>query len=416
MKQAQTAPRAGGTMGQDVENLGFTPFGRGGLMRSVELFSGCGGLALGLARAGFRHLQMVEWNHDACATLAANKARGIEHAREWNVNAGDARRMRWADFEGVELVAGGPPCQPFSVGGKHRGNLDSRDMWPEAIRAVREMRPESFLFENVSGLARPAFGDYLQWIVESLRAPRDPLLVAGPGHHAVRRHVSRTDGERYNVVVARVNAADFGAAQQRHRVVVAGVRRDLREEIGEPIRTHFRERLLWEQWVTGEYWRRHGISRPAHGPSRESDRRLVARLVASGVEPLGQPWRTVRDALAGLGEPTGKDGHTFQPGARAYPGHTGSPLDEPAKALKAGDHGVPGGENMMVRDDGSLRYFTVREAARLQGFPDDWLFEGAWTEAMRQIGNAVPVQLSEVLGYWIRGVLVGASESGAREA
>jgi DNA (cytosine-5)-methyltransferase 1 len=119
---------------------------------------------------------------------------------------------------------------------------------------------------------------------------------------------------------------------------------------------------------------------------------------------------TVRDALVGLGEPNGQANHVFQPGARVYPGHTGSPLDQPAKALKAGDHGVPGGENMMVLDDGSVRYFTTREAARLQGLPDTYLFPRSWSESMRQIGNAVPAPLAEALGDWIAGAIVAGNE------
>lgn len=119
------------------------------------------------------------------------------------------------------------------------------------------------------------------------------------------------------------------------------------------------------------------------------------------------PWRTVRDAIAGLPDPGGPcplsiQNHDFQQGAKAYAGHTGSPLDEPAKTLKAGDHGVPGGENMIAFPDGRLRYFTVREAARIQTFPDDYVFGSSWSENMRQLGNAVPVSLGRVVASAMR--------------
>jgi DNA (cytosine-5)-methyltransferase 1 len=112
------------------------------------------------------------------------------------------------------------------------------------------------------------------------------------------------------------------------------------------------------------------------------------------------PWRTVRDAIADLPDPETKaalkvPNHMFQGGARSYPGHTGSPLDLPAKTLKAGDHGVPGGENMLVKANGDVRYFTVRESARIQTFPDGFRFHGSWSETMRQLGNAVPVLLAQ---------------------
>jgi DNA (cytosine-5)-methyltransferase 1 len=128
-------------------------------------------------------------------------------------------------------------------------------------------------------------------------------------------------------------------------------------------------------------------------------------------EPKGiGRWQTVRDAIADLPNPcvAGKEeilNHRFQPGARVYPGHTGSPLDFPAKTLKAGDHGVPGGENMLALADGSVRYFTVRESARLQTFPDWFAFPCSWTESMRQIGNAVPVRLSETIAKSVADVL-----------
>jgi DNA (cytosine-5)-methyltransferase 1 len=134
-------------------------------------------------------------------------------------------------------------------------------------------------------------------------------------------------------------------------------------------------------------------------------------------EALGRPWRTVRDALEGLPDPERPQGqgefsnHVFQPGARAYPGHTGSPLDLPAKTLKAGDHGVPGGENMLVKPDGGVRYFTVRESARLQTFPDGYVFHGSWTETMRQLGNAVPIQLGRIMASSIAQSLLAAEHA-----
>lgn len=385
-------------------------------MRSVELFSGCGGLALGTARAGFEHEFMVEWNDHAFATLALNKASGVEHVRDWCFTQDDVRTVDWARItRPLELVAGGPPCQPFSIGGKHKGNNDHRDMWPEAIRAVRELRPNAFMFENVRGLARPLFSDYLSWIRSYLTTPS--VICREDEDHAA--HLARLGAERrepeYDVVVLKVNAADYGAAQKRHRVVVAGVRHDLGLKLTPPTATHSRERLLWDQWVSGEYWARHHMRAPATGPS-VADGRVVAKLKRQAAPPSEKPWRSVRDAIAGLGEPNGRNGHILQDGARVYIGHTGSPLDEPAKALKAGDHGVPGGENMMVRNDGSVRYFTVREAARLQGLPDDWAFNSPWTESMRQLGNAVPTELAEAMARWIVATLRGAPDTIRRAA
>lgn len=378
-------------------------------MRSVELFSGCGGLALGLARAGFHHELLVEWNEDAVNTVRHNQQRGIKHFKDWRLVQGDVRLVDWKQFADMELVAGGPPCQPFSIGGKHRGEEDSRDMWPEAIRAIREVRPKAFLFENVRGIARPTFAHYLQWIVAHLRHPH----VTRKPNEAIDSHTNRLNARAsdpsYDVIVVKVNAADFGAPQKRHRVIVAGVDRCVGANLQAPQPTHSRERLLWDQWVSGSYWRKHGLAVPSDSTMASGDRALVAKLRLRAIAPAGKPWITVRDALVGLGEPNGERNHVLQPGARTYPGHTGSPLDQPAKALKAGDHGVPGGENMMVRDDGSVRYFTVRESARLQGLPDTYSFPGSWSESMRQIGNAVPSQLAEAFGLWIGEHVTSAS-------
>ena len=123
-------------------------------------------------------------------------------------------------------------------------------------------------------------------------------------------------------------------------------------------------------------------------------------------EPQQKPWITVRDALADLPDPKSSHAkfynhHEFKDGAKIYLGHTGSYIDDPSKALKAGGHGVPGGENMIRFEDGSVRYFTVRESARIQTFPDSFEFQGAWGEVMRQLGNAVPTELSRKVGQSI---------------
>lgn len=378
------------------------------IMRSVELFSGCGGLALGLARAGFHHDILVEWNQDAVATVSHNKQRGVRHITDWTLVQGDVRAIDWKPFSNVDLVAGGPPCQPFSIGGKHRGEEDARDMWPEAIRAVRETKPQAFLFENVRGIARPTFSHYLRWIVAHLKHPHLRRRIEESLENHTKRLEACTSSPVYDVIVVKVNAADFGAPQKRHRVIVAGVRADTGAALSAPQPTHSREKLLWDQWVTAAYWRRHELPTPDDSSICPTDRVMVSKLRSVRTAPAGKAWVTVRDALQGLGEPNGKRNHVFQAGARVYPGHTGSALDQPAKALKAGDHGVPGGENMMVLDDRSVRYFTIRESARLQGLPDAFTFPGSWTESMRQIGNAVPAQLAEAVGTWIHGVIAPA--------
>jgi DNA (cytosine-5)-methyltransferase 1 len=216
-------------------------------------------------------------------------------------------------------------------------------------------------------------------------------------------------GLTYNVVPTLVNAADYGIPQKRERVFIVGFRADLGVEWSFPKATHSYDALLHDQFVSGEYWNRHGIKRPSPLPEK-----LATRVRRLGLLPPDSfPWRTVRDALVGLPDPRSKAAkdipdHRFQGGAKIYPGHTGSPLDLPAKTLKAGDHGVPGGENMLVHSDGSVRYFTVREAARIQTFPDGYHFHGSWTETMRQLGNAVPVMLGRIVASSVAERLVVA--------
>lgn len=362
------------------------------MLRAIELFSGCGGLALGLCRAGIRPLDMIESNGPAFRTLLHNKERGLAPFSDWPIRNVDVRTASWSGLGmDIDVVAGGPPCQPFSIGGNHRGEKDPRDMWSEAIRAVRETLPRAFLFENVRGLLRKTFSEYLLQIRQQLENP--------------------TAGVEYVVGHVPVNAADYGAAQQRHRVIVYGFKRDTADHVTPPTPTHSLDRLLWDQWITGAYWRGHGLEPPEGSQVPKPFKGRVERLQRMGISPLELRWRTVRDALLGLGDPNGHDNHALREGARSYPGHTGSTYDFPAKALKAGAHGVPGGENMLRFSDGAVRYFTVREAARLQGFPDEMEFPGAWCENTRQLGNAVPVELAEAFANWVKQVCLQSTPS-----
>jgi DNA (cytosine-5)-methyltransferase 1 len=371
-------------------------------MHSIELFSGAGGLALGLSEAGFQHKLLVDWDEPSHRTMMHNKEQGLAPLAHWPIKCADVRPFDFSPYaDRIDLVAGGPPCQPFSIGGKHKGASDQRDMWPHAIRAVRETRPRAFVFENVRGLLRPAFTGYLHYIDLQLRWPE----IVRKDNEDAAQHLARLEkhersspnkkGLNYRVEVHPVDAANYGTPQNRRRVVLVGLRSDVDTPFHFPPETHSRMALLWDQSTDGSYWERHKV------PNKQ--RPKLDKLRAMG-RPTGAAWVTVRDAIGDLPEPGANHvpipNHRFQAGARAYVGHTGSPLDLPAKALKAGDHGVPGGENMLRRHDGSVRYFTVREAARLQGFPESYVFPDAvaWSEAMRQLGNAVPLHLAKAVG------------------
>lgn len=276
----------------------------------VELFAGCGGMAIGLERCGLRHIAIVEWEKHCVSTLRRNKFRHIEHR-----NAND---VDYTEFCGADIVAGGPPCQPFSQAGMHRGSADPRDGWPAAIRAVREIKPRGFIFENVIGMARSKFRSYTDAILEQFYALG------------------------YTVHVHAVDAADYGVPQHRRRVFLVGIR--------------------------GVSW----FQRPPR----------VERHV------------TLREALEGLGEPNGLNGHVEHTAqARMYEGHTPSKLDAPSKALVAGTHGQSGGSATLRLDDGSVRYMTPREQARVQSFPDTFKLPSTWSHCVKQLGNACPPRL-----------------------
>lgn len=390
-------------------------------LQSVELFTGAGGLGLATHLSGYHHKGLFEWNVDACDTLRANaQEAAVKGLSRWRgkVNQGDVRDVRFEQFQGIDLVAGGPPCQPFSLGGRARGMEDQRDMIPQFIRAVREAQPRAFIMENVRGLARKSFATYLHYTELQLSYPAIHRKKGEVWEEHMGRlqqhHTSspRKRGLAYNVVLDVLNAADYGVPQCRERLFIVGFRSDIDAQWSFPTATHSQERLLHDQWVSGDYWERVGARKPS-----DIQKSVASRLKALNrlPTPTALPWQTVREAIADLPVPfDGVDhrrnifNHRFQPGARPYIGHTGSPIDSPSKTLKAGDHGVPGGENMIDFGNGKYRYFTIREAARIQTFPDAWHFRGVWSEAMRQLGNAVPVDLAKVVAGSVAQTLAAA--------
>ena len=323
-------------------------------MQTLELFAGCGGLAKGLELAGFKHAGLLEINHQACESLRANFTRSLVHET-------DVKLVDFREFEGVDVVSGGPPCQPFSLGGLARAYNDKRDMFPQAIRAISEIKPKAFLFENVKGLLREKFRPYFNYIIWRLTYP-DCKQQKGEGW---RDHAARLkkivgggsySGLKYRVAYKLLNAADFGVPQVRERVFIVGLRDDVK---------------------TAWTW-------PQKTCSQEKQR------------------VTIQEALTDVPDPRSRKNHILDhiyiDGARTYPGHTGSDVNKPSKTIKAGAHGVPGGENMLRFPDGTVRYMTVHEAKRIQSFPSDFNVTGSWGEALRQIGNAVPVKLAETVG------------------
>jgi DNA (cytosine-5)-methyltransferase 1 len=416
---------------------------------SVELFAGGGGLAMAVHRAGFRPLLLNEYMRHACDTLEANgaKPRTEEKVPEpdepWPLVRGDVceLNMEYLKYQ-VDLLAGGPPCQPFSLGGVAKGDEDKRNMFPEMFRAIREIQPKAVICENVRGLLRPSFKPYFDYILRELEFPfvkRDPK-VSWKKHNDdlqdMEKHAPQGTKKRYNVFKFEVNAADYGVPQIRNRVILVAFRGDLKIDSDLLFRltapTHSEHALL-QSMRTGEYWDRHPKT-PKHVRDRVMAE-LDTTLPLDDVDDKKKPWRTLRDAQAGLEEESKPlpdipwnrldrvqyddmpREHVGWPDARIYPGHTPNTLDRPAKTIKAGVHGVAGGECVVLTDTRlpgrrpvagqryRHRYMSVREAARVMTFPDDWKLSGPRGEKMRQLGNAVPVLLGEVFAKAVAAVL-----------
>lgn len=392
------------TTGTPADDRRLTPEEVG---TSIELFTGGGGLALAMHSAGFRHLLAVEWEKRACATLLHNTAENFSAdapdpmsiTDRWPLIHGDVRTVDFSRWCGAaDVVAGGVPCQPWSLGGVHKGYDDPRNLWPELFRCVRETRPRAIIAENVKGLLRPSFKPYYDYILRELSAPFERRIDGEDWRDhdkRLQKAISRPAGdptERYSVKYQLVNAADYGVPQIRWRVFVVAFRQDLgRDNWSFPEPSHSAAALRHSQ-KSGAYWERHRLNAP-----QDTSPDLFP------VPDCRLAWRTLRDAISDLPSPAeGQENphwlhHYGWPGAREYSGHTPNELDRPSKTVKAGVHGVPGGETVLRLDEGSIRYMTVREVARVMTFPDDWWLAGPRGEQVRQLGNAVPVRLGRVV-------------------
>jgi len=307
---------------------------------TLELCAGAGGQALGVERAGFRHVGAIELDPWAVRTLERNRP-------AWEPQLGDVRDVNGAKYRGVTLLAGGVPCPPFSVAGKQLGPDDDRDLFPAAVEWISEAEPSAVMLENVPGLASPKFESYRERLFANLRSLGFSLV----------------DG-------AVLNASEYGVCQLRPRFIIIALRDPFAEYFSWPALRpceHTVGNLLFDLmaergWKGAPAW------------SKRANRvapTLVGGSKLHGGPDLGptrakQAWRQL-----------GVDGSGL---ADAAPGEELSPIHHPK--------------------------LTVRMTARIQGFPDDWQFEGRKTAAYRQVGNAFPPPVAEAVAGAIRAALL----------
>lgn len=321
----------------------------------IDLFAGAGGLSLGLKAAGFHTVAAIEKNPDAVDTYVRNVG------ADFIINR-DVVEIDFRKFRGIDIVAGGPPCQPFSTGGLRQGRRDVRDLLPEFVRAVLEIEPRGFLLENVPGLGTDTHRTYLHEVLTPLF---DHYKISGP-------HL--------------VNAANYGVPQSRRRMIIVGIReREFRMPDGDPKRRVPAAAVL--------------TRRPKGDPNtskivyaKNPDLRpnpYHGQLFNGGGRPidLSTPAPTM---LASAG---GNKTHFLDIGGHVPPYHT---------------HLARGGRPRRGELPDARR-LTVAECAALQSFPAGMVFAGSRSSQYTQVGNAVPIKLAQVIGEAIAEHLVTRS-------
>ena len=309
----------------------------------LEICAGAGGQSLGLELAGFHHAAAVDIDSEACQTLRLNRP-------DWEVIEDDVACLRGERFHGIDLLAGGVPCPPFSIAGKQLGKDDERDMFPEAIRLIREARPKAVLLENVRGFASARFNRYRLDLFSEL---------SNLGYTSTWRVL---------------NASDYGVPQLRPRFILIALQ--------EPFAQHF-------QWPDA------GLPALTVGDA-------IGELMASGGWPGAHAWRLQADSIA----------PTIVGGSKKHGGPDLGPTRAREDWRKLGVNGksIAAAAPDFDFPDDALPRLTVRMVARLQGFPDDWNFVGGKTSAYKQVGNALPPPVATAVGKRLASSLSGVSE------
>ena len=318
-------------------------------LTSLEICSGAGGQALGLEMAGFQHTALVEIDAAACATLRFNRPL-------WNVVEADVAKFSGKPFHGkIDLLAGGVPCPPFSKAGKQLGASDERDLFPEALRLVAEIRPKAVMLENVRGLLDPIFAAY--------RAALDQQFeMLG-----------------YDCQWRLLHASHFGVSQLRPRVVLVALAKNLEQTF---------------------VWPLPGVQKPPHVGE------LLHDLMASEGWTGAAQWKKSASGIA----------PTLVGGSKKHGGPDLGPTRARKAWAALGVDGIGIANLPPAKDHQGMPRLTVRMAARVQGFPDSWHFVGKKTPAYRQVGNAFPPPVAAAVGLQIANLLNNVSEVEALEA
>ncbi|WP_205934434.1 DNA cytosine methyltransferase [Rhizobium leguminosarum] len=322
-------------------------------LRVLELCAGGGGMALGLERAGFQPVALIEIDRQAAATLRRNRP-------NWPVVEADVRKVDFTPYKGkVDLLAGGVPCTPYSTIGERKGKSDENDLLPEAVRAVREVRPKAFIFENVDGLLHAKHADHVA---------------------AALRQFSKAG---YATVIERINTRDYGVAQNRSRVLLVGLRRDLSVSFRMPPK--FPKMATNMGDAVADLMGANGWSGTGDWVNRMREMAVIdqtGNLIRTGI--LADTIRGYK----GSGH-KGEKARWLRNGVAYAPIAKAAPTDEDARTERF----VP--------------CLTNRMRARLQGFPDDWEFVGGIPSVADQIGNAVAPVVAQAVGLAMYSALQG---------